>query len=159
MEVMLADMEGMTETFKGIEGAFTNDEIRAFRTEGPYSRIALGKLLEQINALTLEIMQKHPHGVRLPRARELPNAFLFRVSVCVYLLLIRWVRDGSNLMIKTPKLRNDIVDANFATFATYFDGLLSKDRKANDLHAEARYLLHRLGAAVSNPFEKRRSVH
>ena len=88
----------------------------------------------------------------LPRAKELPNTFIFRYSVCIHLLLIRWVHDGSNPTIKPQKLRNDIVDANFATFATYFDGLLSKDQKANDIYTEARFVLHRLGAAVSSPF-------
>lgn len=155
---MLADMEGITDDYKGIEGTYTKDEIRKFRTGGPYSQTAIGKLFEHIHAFTIEMIRKHPHGVKLPRAQELPNTFIFRYAVCVHLLLVRWIRDGSNPLIKPTKLRNDIVDANFATFATYFDGLLSKDKKANEIHTEARYLLHQLGAAVSNPFEKRRPV-
>jgi hypothetical protein len=30
---------------------------------------------------------------------------------------------------KAENIRNDLVDMNFATYATYFDGLLSKDQR------------------------------
>ena len=158
MRIMLADMRGMVDAYKGIEETYTEDEIREFRTDNPYSHSTLERLLDHIGVQTHEFMKRHPYGIKIPQKQELPNTFLFRFSVCTNLLLIRWVRDGSNPTINTSKLRNDIVDANFATFATYFDGLLSKDDKANAIYAEARYVLHRLGAAVSNPFEKRRPV-
>ncbi len=37
------------------------------------------------------------------------------------------------------KIRNDMVDMNYAA---YFDGLLSKDKKAMNIYTEAKFLLH-----------------
>jgi hypothetical protein len=34
-----------------------------------------------------------------------------------------------------------MVDLNFATFATYFDGLLSADKKLTRIYAQANYIL------------------
>jgi hypothetical protein len=38
-------------------------------------------------------------------------------------------------------LRNDAIDANLAAFATYFGGLLTRDAKPAEIHANARFLL------------------
>ena len=37
---------------------------------------------------------------------------------------------GGPKSVKAEKIVNDLVDVNFAAFATYFDGLLSMDEKA-----------------------------
>jgi hypothetical protein len=34
-----------------------------------------------------------------------------------------------------------MVDVNFATFATYFDGLLTDDKNAGDIYADGKFLL------------------
>jgi hypothetical protein len=38
------------------------------------------------------------------------------------------------------------VDTNFATYATFFDGVLSNDKKLNDQYEEAKVVLTLLGA-------------
>ena len=43
--------------------------------------------------------------------------------------------------MKAEKLRNEVIDVNFATFATYFDGLLTDDKRANSIYEHAAFLL------------------
>jgi hypothetical protein len=43
--------------------------------------------------------------------------------------------------VKADKIANDVVDATFAAYATYFQGLLSKDTKANELYRNAKHVL------------------
>jgi len=38
-------------------------------------------------------------------------------------------------------MRNDMIDMYVAAFATFFDGLMSTDKKACHLHREARLIL------------------
>jgi hypothetical protein len=44
------------------------------------------------------------------------------------------------------KLRNDLVDVNFATFATFSDGFLSADKKAQEVYGVGKYLLREVFA-------------
>jgi hypothetical protein len=41
---------------------------------------------------------------------------------------------------KPEKLRNDVIDINFAAFATYFDGLITSDKRAAQIYEEADFL-------------------
>jgi hypothetical protein len=54
-------------------------------------------------------------------------------------------------MNRSPeKVRNDFIDLNFATVGTYFNGLMSVDKRALDIHLELRVVLERLGARMPN---------
>ena len=45
MEKILADAQGIPETYGDIESTYTKDDIREFRSGGPYSRKTLSKML------------------------------------------------------------------------------------------------------------------
>lgn len=75
------------------------------------------------------------------------NSYPFRYAVCLMLHYMRWVRDGQPQR-SVEKLRNDIVDVKTAAFATFFDGLLSRDGKLTGIHAEARYIVEQLDGYV-----------
>jgi hypothetical protein len=49
------------------------------------------------------------------------------------------------------KLRNDAVDSVLVTYATYFDGALSQDKKLNELSAAADQALERLFGVKVGP--------
>jgi hypothetical protein len=57
------------------------------------------------------------------------------------LWLLDWISMGGPKGVKAEKIRNDIVDVSFATFATYFDGLLSMDEKARRIYQQAAIVL------------------
>jgi hypothetical protein len=77
----------------------------------------------------------------LPPARELAYTFVFRYALAGYMVALRWIADGGAKNVKPEKIRNDIVDATYAAYATYFQGLLSNDAKANDLYDDAKSFL------------------
>jgi hypothetical protein len=46
------------------------------------------------------------------------------------------------LQKKTPsRVRNDLVDMSFVACATYFDGILSDEKKVNEIYGGAAFLL------------------
>ena len=43
--------------------------------------------------------------------------------------------------MRVDRLRNDLIDVIFATYATYFDGLMSRDDKAQRVYNHAAFIL------------------
>jgi len=77
----------------------------------------------------------------LPPALELPYTFIFRYALAGYLVALRWMAVGGAKNVKPEKIRNDIVDATFAAYATYFQGFFSNDAKAKEIYGDAKSFL------------------
>jgi hypothetical protein len=144
-------MEGMKTYADNIEEAakkFTANELKILRNKEPFTDEMVDKLLSNIFDLAERLFDDHPQIVELPPAEELPYSFIFRFAVCGYLLALSWIAVGGPKNVKLEGLRNDVVDANFAAFATYFDGLLTADAKAAQIYRDAQFLLEKGFLAV-----------
>jgi hypothetical protein len=82
----------------------------------------------------------------LPRGPEVRNTFIFRYALCGYVSILKRIENGGAGKTKSEKSRNDVIDVNFAAFATYFDGLLTSDKRAGETYAEAALLLREVFA-------------
>jgi hypothetical protein len=102
------------------------------------------KVVKNVLHIAAQLFHGHPNARRWPSYEELPNTFIFRASLCMYLLALDWAARGGVGSTSAAKLRNDTVDMNFAAYATYFDGLLTADSKTARLHQEARIWLSAL---------------
>lgn len=101
--------------------------------------------------LTRTFFDTHPDRLPLPSASLLPHTFVFRYSVSAYLLAVDWVRRGGIAGATPDRLANDIVDMNYVAFATYFDGIISNDRKLQSIYAEALWFIREVFARESVP--------
>ena len=54
------------------------------------------------------------------------------------------MKKGSPKNVKKEKIRNDIVDLNFCTYATYFDGLLTKDKRCLTMYIKGNDMLNNI---------------
>lgn len=73
--------------------------------------------------------------------KVLPNTFLFRYATAGYIVALRRIKEGGANGASPEKIRNDLVDAMIATYATYFDGFLSEDERANEIYGTTSELL------------------
>ena len=48
--------------------------------------------------------------------------------------------------MRPDRLRNDLIDLIFATYATYFDGLMSQDEKAQRIYKQANFIVRAITA-------------
>jgi hypothetical protein len=94
------------------------------------------------------LFAEHPHTSEVPPTRELPYRFIFRYAMAGYLVALRWMSVGGAKNVRPEKIRNDIVDATYAAYATYFQGLLSDDAGANEIYADTKFLV---GLYVATP--------
>lgn len=68
---------------------------------------------------------------------QVVNNFAVRHVLARIILSQHWVLDGRPMLSNT-RLQNDQVDAVFATYGTYFNGLMTNDQRAVRLHKELR---------------------
>jgi hypothetical protein len=99
------------------------------------------RLVQNVLLLAEQLFKEHPSATEWPRGPEMRNTFIFRYALCGYVSILKRIEDGGTGSAKPEKLRNDVIDANFAAFATFFDGLLTADRRAGEIYAEAASLL------------------
>jgi len=130
--------------------SFTPEHLRVLRKREVYPADLLGRIIREIIEITALLFSKHPDIDQMPEAGRVRDSYLFRFAVSTYILTLRWISDGGPATVSLDKLRNDIVDMNYIAHATYFDGLLSRDRKMNEIYQEACFILENAFAVQPN---------
>jgi hypothetical protein len=138
---MQEDAQTLAGILRDVTQAFTKDERRLVRFDAPYTPEMIDKLVKVVIHISAHLFKGHPNVGFRPTYEELPNTFIFRASLCMFLLSLHWVAMGGFENASTTTMRNDMVDMNIVAYATYFDGLLSSDTKACRIHLDARLLL------------------
>jgi hypothetical protein len=68
------------------------------------------------------------------------------LAVSAFFLALDWISVGGAKNVRPDRMRNDLVDINFAAFATYFDGLITEDQKLIDIYHRTKFVLHAITA-------------
>jgi len=141
LDRMLADAQTTGAVMDDIATLYSKDERRAIRLGENYSAALVDKTVKNVLSIAATAFREHPDVRITPRYTELPNTYIFRVSLCTYLLALEWGARGGARDATPARLRNDFVDMSFAAYATYFDGLMTADAKVLRIHQEARVWL------------------
>jgi hypothetical protein len=138
---MRDDQQNYTKNIDAMAKDFSEAELKALRKHGPISDEMFRKVQGHVLEMAAFLFAARPNFTKLPTARELPYTFIFRYAMVGYLIALRWVSVGGARNVKPEKIRNDIVDGTYAAYATYFQGLLSLDAGANEIYADAKFLI------------------
>ena len=149
MHRVLADATTIPEVLDGVAETYTEAELRLLRTRAAFTEEIARKLVRNIARTAKRIFDDHPQVKTFPRQAELLNTFIFRFALCAHLWAVDWISVGGPQRAKPERLRNDMVDISFATYGTFFDGLLTEDRKAAAIHRDACQLLRVLQQAAT----------
>jgi hypothetical protein len=98
-------------------------------------------VIDGIAMLAKEMFGRHPELAALNLERLPFRSFVFRFSLASYLLAISWVAMGGVESALPRRLANDVVDMNYVAFATFFDGLVSNDKKVNEIYESSMLFL------------------
>jgi hypothetical protein len=148
LEKMLQDAERIKPEIDNIAKIFTKDEKAIIRDNQPFSTEMVKKLGEAVITITAGVLHTVSNAPRRPAYDELPNTFYFRVTLCCFLMLIRRGALGGASDARIDKIRNDVVDMIIVAYATYFDGILSKETNVNRIFEDACAILSGLFGAV-----------
>ncbi|MFH1876711.1 MAG: hypothetical protein ABH865_07450 [Candidatus Omnitrophota bacterium] len=80
------------------------------------------------------LFEKNINNTKMPEKENFINHYIFRYTLSGYLLVLKWLKDHGWESYPDEKKRNDIIDMSYVTFATYFDGVLSNDKKINSIY-------------------------
>lgn len=80
-------------------------------------------------------------GIQKQNIANLFDTFIFRASLLQCLVALDWCIMGGLKDAKEKKMCNDSVDAYIVAYSTYYDGILSCDKKLNDLYKATRLYL------------------
>ncbi|NND82221.1 MAG: hypothetical protein HKN50_07325 [Gammaproteobacteria bacterium] len=124
----------MSEQFNVLLNVFTKDELKSIRSRSSMKRSAIEKIME----LTIDTAELAVGQVREFRRgltfQQLVWTYGFRRALCATIWLVDKISDGVTEISNLEKLRNDMIDLEFVTPATFYDGLISSDKTANRVY-------------------------
>jgi hypothetical protein len=141
LDRMLLGSSTISRGMELMQQTYTPTELKSLRQREGHTQQLQDKLVRDVLSLARELTKEHPSVTKLPRGRQIRNTFLFRYALCAHVSILKRIEEGGVGKVSREKLRNDMVDTNFAAFATYFDGLLTDDKRAADVYARAERLL------------------
>jgi hypothetical protein len=113
---------------------YTDAELAILTKGKPVPELLFKKITGEILALAHAMFLAHPYFKKQPPLRKLSNAFLFRYAVASYVVALRCLKEGGPNGVTAKNIGSQIVDAMIATYATYFDGFLSDDKRAQQIY-------------------------
>jgi len=117
---------------------YSKEERRSLFAGPPYTSELIDKITQSVLYIAGRLFQEHPDEPKWPTHTELPYTYIFRSSLCIYLLVLDWIALGGFQDALPETHRNDFVDMTFAAYGTYFDGLMTSDSKPARIHRQAR---------------------
>jgi len=120
---------------------YSEQELKIIRNGTSFTPKMADKIVHNFMMPAMHSFDLHPNVTQVSAGPDVRNAFIFRHALCTYVLALKWISVGGTRKTKFETIRNDMVDVNFATFATYFDGLLTADEKLREIYATADWLL------------------
>ncbi|MCP2156387.1 UNVERIFIED_ORG: hypothetical protein J2S29_002773 [Rhizobium sp. SLBN-170] len=69
------------------------------------------------------------------------QTYLYRYSLALVIYLLWWIRNGNQAQKRHDRTRNDLIDLSFAVYGTYYEGLMTSDKKAGWMYENLRLAL------------------
>lgn len=151
LERMQAKSDHMSQSISEFCSVFTERELECMRRKEICKPETSAKFLNLVFDQTARSFTGHPKRLRWPAPKHIVNHFLFRHTLTYLIYVMELVKKGATGR-KSTKVRNDAVDVIYATFATYFNGLMSDDVLALRTHHIARGVLIKMGARVPQDY-------
>jgi len=108
------------------------DERNGLRTDKEITYERRLWILKDAADLTTDILRQK--GCNIP---QISNCLAFRYIVAGYLLGFHWIVSGGGLdQLPADKMVNDITDMMYVALSTYFDGILTNEKKVNWVEKE-----------------------
>ncbi len=147
-----ADIETWEDEMVDAVAVFSRAEVSLLRSPktGTIPPETMHKVIDLLLHTTRDFMIRNQQrgGTEPIKVSVAMSMFAFRYSLCILLYTLGWVRTGSQSSPSLDKRVNDVIDLQLATVGTFFNGVLSRDAKLQEVSEAARHLLRLWGAYV-----------
>jgi hypothetical protein len=124
-----------------LAASYTPEDLKLLRKKKPIPESLSKRIINDILLTTALHFRDAAGFTEMPIARDAIYSFPFRYALCSYLLSLKWISDGGYEHTGGAKLSNDFTDMTYAAFALFYDGLLTKDRKLEEIYRLANWML------------------
>jgi hypothetical protein len=123
--------------------SYKSEHLLALKKKEELKPEVINIIIKDIMLLAATLFQNHPDVEEITQVpfSQVKNSFIFRFAISAYLLNLRWISDGGVENVPLERLRNDAVDMVYVTYATFFDGLLTQDKKMDEIYQETRSII------------------
>jgi hypothetical protein len=125
---------------KKIKQLFASRELQIIREWNEEIDAVVPKIIDYANAKAYEISMDNNYGV--PNKRIINWNFIFRFCIGYYILMLNWIFEANFEIEKYSKMLNDIMDLTYSTYGTYFNGLLTNDKKQIKIYNKMLYIIN-----------------
>lgn len=144
MDRILQKTASVRSGLENLEKRIDAEDLKAIRRGHVASPAFTNQVVADIMGLTALHFRDVACLHRMPSDEEALFTFPFRYAVCAYTLSLKWVIDRGYANAKSTTLKNDYIDMTYAAYATFFDGLITKDKKLQELYALACWVLDKV---------------
>jgi len=141
LDEMLKEYDGFTPSLKEAKGRFNKIDLRRYIDDGMLPRPLRDSLIRMTMEMTALFYHSHPERPSAPSDHLIRESFLFRFSLVAVAQFMLLCRDGLSAKMSHRTMRNDTIDANYITYATLFDGILTEECKVRSTYRLARMML------------------
>ncbi len=130
-------LKGIEEFNKELDQEF----VKILRSKQPWISSEYDYIWRIVIELCKLLFEKHE---QVPNKHTFVKHYIFRYALACYLLALKWISDGGWHSYSHEDMRNDLMDMSYVAYATYFDGVLSKDKKVNDIYKKSNEFIGKL---------------
>lgn len=154
-DAMQKGMRQMEVVVAGYAKRFTQKELTELRTGRTYASGLDAKIAEHIFELWATVSRSHPDVKPAANIEEAVNNIVFRYTAAGYVWLLEKLRSGVSIenVLSPKKVTSDFIDIVYVAYATYFDGILSKETRVQRNYEETLAMLKN---SVPNAYFSRR---
>lgn len=139
---LLVDAEKIRSGIDEIAKSYHGEDLKDLRTGKPISSRLAKRILRDILTITMLHYRDVIGWDVLPDEKNVIYSFPFRYALCSYSLNLKWISEGGYQSVQQHKLRNDFTDMIYAAYATFYDGIITEDKKLEEMYQLSRWMLN-----------------
>lgn len=145
-DAIMAAFGDRAESLAAIRGIIKGPELRWIRT-GDLSEKAIANIFTMTSMVAFDLAAAFSPKITLPKNNRIMSHFIWRYALC-HLIQLAELSSLGGRKRAVNRARNDHFDNVFATFSTYYNGLMTNDVQAALTHTKAREILSSLNVPM-----------
>src|ERR1700722_18550377 len=136
----------MTSLPEMAEQMFASEQLRIIRKNTRYTLDMFSSIFGPADQIWETLSGGDPHQIRSSGLKEFrTRTYLYRYALAIVIYLLWWIKNGNQAQRRLDRTRNDLIDLSFAVYGTYYEGLMTADKKAEWMHQNLFIALDAIG--------------
>lgn len=128
------------------EQMFAAEQLRIIRRNMRYTQDMFSSIFGAADQIWETLSGGNPDQIQSSRLKEFKTrTYLYRYALAIVIYLLWWIKNGNQAQKRLDRTRNDLIDLSFAVYGTYYEGLMTADKKAEWMHQSLFLALNAIG--------------